>query len=198
VLNFEQFLFEGLLKVPPVLSQDIKDYGLGVVIWEAVNKLKYHITKNEQLLSSIPDTFNPKHVEFLTKETLDLCKQLEPYTPVREPSDENQKNEWEEEIYLGRRYQRYVNVDRPTVIEHLKVTKFYSYDSDEITFKVILVGLKEKDNNEYEFNERNGSISTYELSSMFENELNPSYYKEGVRDYQNFYRGYRGKTRRNI
>lgn len=194
-MNLNEFIFltEGLLKIPPVLSQDIKDFGLEVLAKETLNKLKHFILNNEQHLKSLPDSFDPKDVEFLIKEILEVCKELESYTPMREPVDED-NNEWKNSVYLGLKpYIRYASVDKPVSFNHIEVVKFYSYDSDEITFKVKLIGSNKDEDKEFEFNERNNSINTYELSSMLENELNPEYYKEGMKDYQDYYREFQTK-----
>jgi hypothetical protein len=74
-MNLNEFIFltEGLLKIPPVLSQDIKDFGLEVLVIRTINQLKRHIVKNDILYKSIPNTFYPEDVEFLMKEVQELC-----------------------------------------------------------------------------------------------------------------------------
>lgn len=103
LMNLNEFIFltEGLLKIPPVLSQDIKDFGLEVLVIRTINQLKRHIVKNDILYKSIPNTFYPEDVEFLMKEVQELCKELEEFTPVREAPDD-QTNEWSKTVSLPR------------------------------------------------------------------------------------------------
>ena len=69
-MNLNEFIWltEGLLKIPPVLSQDIKDFGLEVLVIKTINQLKRQIVKNDKLFKSIPDTFYPEDTEFLMAE----------------------------------------------------------------------------------------------------------------------------------
>lgn len=187
------WLNEGLLKIPPVLSQDIKDFGLEVLVIKTINQLKRHIVKTDILYKSIPDTFYPEDLEFLMKEVQELCKELEKYTPVRDAPD-GQTNEWSKSTSLPRtRFPGYDN-NQPYYLKALKLTKFYSYDSDEITFKLETFGkYDDESHKEYEFNERNNCISDYDLSSALEGELNPEYYKESLKEELDYFREYQAK-----
>lgn len=194
-MNLNEFIFltEGLLKIPPVLSQDIKDFGLEVLIVKTINQLKRHIVKNDILYKSIPDTFYLKDLEFLMKEVEVACKKLEKFTPVRDaPND--QTNEWLEIVSLPKtRFTGYDN-NKSYYLTNLIITKFYSHDSDEVTFKLELFGKHDDESHkEYEFNERNNCISTYDLSSALETELNPEYYKESLKEELDYFREYQAK-----
>lgn len=193
-MNLNEFIWlnEGLLKIPPVLSQQIKDFGLEVLVKKTINQLKQQIIKTDRLYKSIPDSFYPEHLQFLITEVQELCKELREFTPVREPPD-GEINEWSKSISLPRtRFPRYLN-GRAGYFRALKVTKFYSHDSDEVTFKLETFGSVPDKEQEYEFNERNNCISSYDLSSALEAELNPEYYKESLKEELDYFREYQAK-----
>lgn len=84
--------------------------------------------------------------------------------------------------------------NQPYYLKALKLTKFYSYDSDEVTFKLETFGKHDDESHkEYEFNERNNCISDYDLSSALEGELNPEYYKESLKEELDYFREYQAK-----
>ena len=51
LMNLNEFIWltEGLLKIPPVLSQQVKDFGLEVLVIKTINQLKRQIVKNDIL-----------------------------------------------------------------------------------------------------------------------------------------------------
>lgn len=184
-MNLNEFIFltEGLLKIPPVLSQEIKDHGLNVLIQHTLKRTKAKIKNIEYNLNTLRDGFDQEQVEELIEYTNQLIKLLENKVPVREPVDDSMPNKWK----LTRRipptrednYILYNSPDgKPEFLRSITVKKYYSHDSDEVEWEITLTGSNNNRKREYRFNDYDNKIRNYDLLSLFESGLDTTDYRD--------------------